>query len=274
MVQLTANLSAGLIELLQSEAVSIEALEVGPWFSVEQIRHYQQMLPGWKFYFHHSNLISRLKWVAGTAELLQGYLQCTQSPWISTHYSLLPPGHVWLAARFGWYLPPPDPVKAAQWFTEQVAKLKQLSELPVLLENMPSFPTRKYAFETAAESISEILNRTYSMFLLDLAHARVTASVFNLDVHEYLSNLPLEKVVQIHVSGPRFKNGHLNDAHEDLQDEDYLLLEWVLRHTNPQMVTLEYFKDRQKLYTQLIRLQKIIASANSAGANSAREFSE
>lgn len=110
-------------------------------------------------------------------------------------------------------------------------------------------------------------------FLLDLAHARVTASVFDLDVHEYLTSLPMEKVVQIHVSGPRFKNGHLYDTHEDLQDDDYLLLEWVLRHTIPQMVTLEYFKDRQKLYKQLIRLQEIIAGISSAGANSAREFS-
>jgi len=247
---------------------------VGPWFSLDQIRHYQQQLPDWKFYFHHSNLISRLKWVPGTAELLQGYLQCTQSPWISAHYSLLPPGHVWLAARFGWYLPPPDPIKASKWFAEEVGKLMQLSGLPVLLENMPSFPTRKYAFETAAESISEILNRTDSMFLLDLAHAQVAASVFDLDVTEYLSSLPLEKVMQIHVSGPRFMNGRLYDANEDLQEEDYLLLEWVLRRTNPQMVTLEYFKDRQKLYTQLIHLQEIIVSSSSLSANSAREFSE
>lgn len=258
-IQLTANLSAGLVALIQAQSVRLDAVELGPWFRIEQILAYRQQLPGWKFYFHHSNLAARLKWLPGTGRLLRAYLECTQSPWISLHYSMLLPGYAWLGAKFGLYLPPPDFERSIQWFVAEVNRLKGFG-LPVLLENMPSFPTGRYAFETSVENITRILDLTDTSFLLDLAHARVVASVFGLDVHDYIDNLPLEKVRQIHVSGPRLKNGHLYDAHEDLQEEDYELLKWVLAKKKPEVVTLEYFRDREKLQAQLLRIEEFIRS--------------
>lgn len=258
-IALTANLSEDLIELIQSDAVQIDAVEVGPWFSVEQIRQFQQRLSGCDFRFHNSNLVSRLKWLPDRKNSLHEYLQCTNSPWLSIHYALLPPGYVWIAARLGWYFPSPNPTYLAKRFVGRIKRLKELTGLPVLLENMPSFATHKYAFEVAPDHIRDALEQTTSGLLLDIAHARVVASVFELDVYEYFRRLPLEKVRQIHLSGPRRRNGYLYDAHEDLQAEDYLLLEWVLAHSKPEVVTLEYFKNRKRLYDQLIRIQEIIA---------------
>ena len=260
MIQCTANLSDGLVYLIQSEAIQINAVEVGPWFSVKQIIQYQQLLPGWKFYFHHNNLIFNLKWVPGATNSLRTYIQCTKSPWLSFHYSLLPPGYARFATKYGRYLPLPKSSHSAKWFVDEVFKLKRVVQLPLLLENMPSFPTNKYALEILAENICEILALTDTAFLLDIAHARVVASVFGLDVCKYISRLPLEKVAQIHISGPRDRNGYLFDAHEDLCEEDYSLLEWVLARTNPQVVTLEYFKDRERLREQLTRIQEIIVT--------------
>ena len=133
-------------------------------------------------------------------------------------------------------------------------------DLPILIENMPAFPTRKYAFETSAESISEILARTGADLLLDLAHARVVASVFGRDVHDYLAELPLEKVRQIHTSGPREKGGVLHDAHEVLEEQDYRLLAWVLERCDPEVVTLEYFKDKHRLGEQLVRIRELVSA--------------
>lgn len=257
MIQLTANLSPGLVELIRSKSVHVDGIEVGPWFRVEQICEYRRLFPEWKFYFHHSNLIPRLKWIPGTRKLLRAYIACTQSPWISLHYSTLPPGYAWLGTKLGLYLPPPDFERSIQWFVSEVNHLKDFG-LPVLLENMPSFPTGRYAFETHTENITRILDLTETGFLLDLAHARVVASVFGLDVHDYINKLPLEKVRQIHISGPRLKDGYLYDAHEDLQDEDYALLACVLAKKKPEVVTLEYFRDQAKLCEQLLRLDTIV----------------
>jgi len=257
MIQLTTNLSAGLLALIHLKSIRIDGVEVGPYLNIKKLERYKQQLQELKFFFHHGGLLPRLRWFPGTARQMEVYLCCTQSPWLSFHYSLIPPGYAWLGARAGLYLPPPDFEGSVRWSIDAIDRLKKY-HLPLLLENMPTFPTCRYAFETAAESIKDILVQTNVDFLLDLAHARIVASVFGLDVHDYIERLPLDKMRQVHVSGPRFRNGHMYDAHEDMLEEDYALLKWVLARTKPEVVTLEYFRDRDKLYRQLIYLEKII----------------
>lgn len=258
-IQISADLSNGLIDLLQANAVEIDAVEVGPWFSPGQIQAYRQQLPDLPFYLHYSNRVSHPKRLKAGARKLQAYLDSTGTPWISVHYSLLPRGYAWIASRFGLYLPPPDPKVEEKRFIEAVNQLKISTGLPVLLENMASFPTYKYAHETAPENIANVLAATGCGFLLDLAHARVAASVLKLDVQEYLLSLPLSKVRQIHLSGPQIIKGSLCDTHKDLQDEDYGLFTWVLKRTRAEIVTLEYIQDRTSLLAQLDRIRDIIA---------------
>jgi len=81
-------------------------------------------------------------------------------------------------------------------------------------------------------------------------------------VYAYLEELPLDRVVEIHVSGPRFENGWWHDYHDTLQTEDYALLEWVLRRSTPRVVTLEYWKDIAQVREQLLRLSRLIAQAD------------
>ena len=70
--------------------------------------------------------------------------------------------------------------------------------------------------------------------------------------------LPLDRVVQIHVSGPRVQEGRLVDVHETLQAIDYELLRFVLARTDPQVVTLEYIRDRDALREQLVQLRSLL----------------
>jgi uncharacterized protein (UPF0276 family) len=263
MIQLTANLSDALLDLFQSDgahvsAALVDAVEVGPWFSLAQIHRFQSQLPGWQFYFHAGNAVMAL----GTARRLKAYLRATAGPWTSCHLSLLRPGYIWLALRWGWYLPSPNVPRAVDRFVRRVAALARAVDLPILLENMPAPPDEKgrYAFDADPDIINEILARTGCHLLLDLAHARVAAAGQGLDVHDYLALLPLDKVLQIHVSGPGMRDGHLRDLHEPLQEVDYALLDWVLARTRPQVVTLEYFKERQPLHEQLTRLRGMLES--------------
>jgi uncharacterized protein (UPF0276 family) len=258
-IKLTAKLSDGLVELVRSGAVDVDGVEANPWLDVQQVRAHRYQLPDWTFYFHHGDLVSQLKWVPGTGARLREYIEVTQTPWLSFHCSLLPPGYVRVGTKLGWYPPSPNPARSVERFVAGVDKLKGLN-LPILLENMPSFPTTQYAFETSAETISEILAQTGADLLLDLAHARVVASVFGLDLHNYLTGFPLEKVKQIHTSGPRERGGVLYDAHEVLAEEDYRLLAWVLERSDPEVVTLEYFKGKQRLREQLVRIRDIVGA--------------
>jgi uncharacterized protein (UPF0276 family) len=72
-----------------------------------------------------------------------------------------------------------------------------------------------------------------------------------------LNTLPLERIIEIHVSGPRWLDESLVDVHDTLLDEDYTILCEVLTRSNPTAITLEYARDRQALIEQLARLRII-----------------
>jgi uncharacterized protein (UPF0276 family) len=176
----------------------------------------------------------------------------------------LPIGYIWLAVRLGVPLPIPDANKGTKRLLRQITKLTQNTDIPVLLENMAALPRIKPPFEVQPEWIGKILQTTDLGFLLDTAHARIAAYFLDRDIYEYLDQLPLHRIVQIHTSGPRVIAGDLRDAHEALQDEDYELISWLLEFIQPRVVTLEYIKDEATLRDQLNRLRQIVDAGEGA----------
>jgi uncharacterized protein (UPF0276 family) len=261
-IQLTTNLSDPLLELLRHGPVPLDGVEVGPWFSVRQIREYRQALPGVPFYFHGGDLIERVGLLPGAVSKIAAYVNSTESPWVSMHITMWWPGMVWLMLRHGWRMPLSDPEKATRRFIHQVKKLARAIRVPVTLENAEPLPFDGYDFEVRAERISKVLEQTGCGFVLDTAHARVSAAVLGMDVRDYVCALPLARVVQVHVSGPRTREGRLVDAHEPLQAIDYELLDFVLARTRPRVVTLEYIREREALRAQLCDLRMVLESRN------------
>lgn len=253
-MKLSVNYSAALIELLRHSEELIDAIEWVDKLPLELIAQTRIEFPALPFHFHPGRMHAGLNWLAH----LQAYLQaCPQSPFVSIHLSPLP--YLWTQARMqqGWLLPGPIPAFAIQRFVKEVNHLKQQVELPVILENMPSLHPQRYRFESEPAVICQVLEATQTGFLLDLAHARIAAQARGLSPQAYLAALPLERTQQIHLAGVRAgQDGRLYDAHESLLEEDYQLLDWVLECTQPDWITLEYFReDPQALQSQLSRLQ-------------------
>ncbi|MFH1086586.1 MAG: DUF692 family multinuclear iron-containing protein [Chloroflexota bacterium] len=155
--------------------------------------------------------------------------------------------------------------------------------VPLILENVPLYPNRAHLHVAAPDFVAEVLARTGFGLLLDLAHARVTASLLGLDMHAYLEALPLERVVELHLSGPRpvrsmaperqaavyenaatiadvlpFGPESLVDVHELMAEEDYALLAWTLERARPRAISLEYYRDAAALRVQLERLNAML----------------
>ena len=146
--------------------------------------------------------------------------------------------------------------------------------VPVLVENMPRWSRHGPAYVVNPAFISSVIEATRCGLLLDLAHARVAARYQGEPVRDYLARLPLDRLVEIHVSGPRplpaskgTSGGRLFDAHEPVQEPDYALLAWVLERTRPRAVTLEYSKDRAQLKAQLDRLRRLLDDPISSPAS-------
>lgn len=255
-----------MLELIRDDKAPIDAVEVGPWFSVRQIRDYRRALPGLPFHFHGGDLIERVGLIPGTISKIRAYLHCTASPWASMHVAMWLPGMIWLARRHGWHPPRPNPMRATRRLIWQVKRLAGSIKVPVTLENTEPLPFEGYEFEVKPGRITKVLEQTRCGLLLDTGHARVSAAVLDMDVNDYLNSLPLDRVVQVHVSGPRVCDGRLVDAHEPLQQIDYTLLDWVLARTRPQVVTLEYIRRRDALRDQLFRLRDMLDSHNKKRA--------
>jgi uncharacterized protein (UPF0276 family) len=254
MPALTVNYSKALVQLVRGGDLRVDGVEVGGYLSPAQILVAQRELPGVRFEFH----ASRLGLFPFTRRILDAYLKVTQSRWISCHISMLSPLEVNLGMRWQKYVLFTRPEQAQQSLIQNVRRLSSTASLPVILENMPGFPDPRHKFECDPIIINRILQATGCGLLLDLGHARVGAMHHGVSPEAFLELVPLDRTRQIHVSGPRLRNGVLYDAHEPLSAEDYALLKWTLARTQPEVVTLEYYRDLEALREQVLHLQKML----------------
>jgi uncharacterized protein (UPF0276 family) len=132
-------------------------------------------------------------------------------------------------------------------------KRRYLRRGELLLENLDYNPRDKSgAYEYVCEPafIRDILDATGCRMLLDFGHANCSAqNMGHSDVMGFIFSLPLEKVVEVHMSGAGRKDGLAHDTHLLIHREgqpEVGYLERALqsgRMTALRAVTLETFDD-------------------------------
>ena len=255
-IQLASSMCSALVELIHADDAPIDRIEIGPWFTVDAIHDLHQQLPDWKFHLHDGDLHNNFGTLDPVIEQMRAQHAVTDSPFLSLHITLMFRGMVRIR-KFG----VPFPRLSHQFMTKRlIRRIKKVREglnKPVILENMPGFP--KYTVEAQPNRITAICEATDCDLLLDLGHARCAADNLNMDIYTYLLSLPLERIKQIHAHGPRIGRwDKLEDTHEPMQSIDYELLTWLLERCHPQIVTLEYWKDKTAIREQLYRIREII----------------
>lgn len=193
------------------------------------------------------------------AARIDAALDATGAPWLSLHV-----GFAAATVAFDDGMKPTSPVLSRDaTLAAMTATVRQVAArvgVPVLLENLDLQPGGAYEHVCDPGFLRELLQATDTLLLLDLAHAQVSASRMGLPIGSYLDALPLERVRQVHLSGPRERGGVLWDAHETLRDVDLRLLQEVLARTEPWAVTLEYGRDAGALEAQLALLRQRVTT--------------
>ena len=182
----------------------------------------------------------------------------THAPWLSVHLGFSAAEVVF----DGWNQPRSPVLERDELFANICRNARALAAaipVPLILENLDYCPGGAYEHICEPDFISAVLEETGLGLLLDLAHARVSAARLGTPIDAYLARLPIERVQQMHVSGPRPRDGVLADAHEPLLEEDYALLEEVLNVVKPRAITLEYNGNEAALCEQLHRLRDVLA---------------
>jgi uncharacterized protein (UPF0276 family) len=185
-------------------------------------------------------------------------LDAAHTPWLSLHL-----GFASERVHFdGHMLPDSPPLPRDALLERIVANVNRVKDaighdVPLLLENLDYCPEGAYEHVCEPTFIGAVLEATGSWLLLDLAHLQVTASWLDTPVETLLAQLPLERVREVHVSGPRplaGNSGRLADVHETLTERDLELLRATLRVCQPRAVVLEYKRDALELRRQLARV--------------------
>ena len=150
--------------------------------------------------------------VPGAIKLVDDYLKSTESPWLSMHITFLLPGLRSIFVRRGWKIPSIHPDRATRGFVRKVRTLSHHIKVPLILENPDPIPLCEN-YEIQTKRIANILEAADCGLLLDIGHARLSAESLGMKTEQYMENMPLNRIVQVHVSGPRIRDGRLFDAH-------------------------------------------------------------
>lgn len=182
------------------------------------------------------------------------------TPWFSLHL-----GFASERVRFDAHmLPESEPLGRDDLLTrivESVRRAKTYLDLPLLLENLDYCPEGAYEHVCDPTFISEALEETDCGLLLDIGHLVVTASWFETDPQALLARMPLERVVEVHLSGPRPLDGNagrLDDVHDEVGEREVRLLRSVLEQARPKAVVLEYRREARALREQLTMLGGVV----------------
>jgi len=138
---------------------------------------------------------------------------------------------------------------------ENLSWLKQLLNarpIRIALENNNYYPTEAYAHVKEPDFINQLVNDNGVLFLFDLAHAHISTHNMGSSYDGYISQLPLERTVQLHVSQWAVDDhGMAFDSHDlpgqILNREAFSLV----NQYGVEFITIEYYKDSGKLLALL-----------------------
>ena len=256
--QLAALYSQPLMALLAEGKALVDRIVVCPWHTEAQIRQARSRRP---LLLHNMPAPFVLnqpdpfdKAIMAQAERL---LDLVDPAWFSLNFGL----GVKASQHDGQVTPRSETQPRSRVYLNtchNVARLKRWLAVPLLLENPAYQPNSAYEYACEPLFLTAVLDAVDCGFLLDVAHARVSAHNLGFDEERYFRSLPLFRVREVHATGSRLREGAMTGAHEPLQDEDWETLAFTLARTKPEVVTLEYTRDKDLLRDQLQRLRGML----------------
>lgn len=241
------------LALLDQDPTIVDILKVGPWIGLDQMQHLAKLHPS--LLHCHDGLVQRQLDV----KALTGWVAQINPPWLSLHLGLPEDNPYLFWQRTGIRWPLVDRRKATRWALRNLKALQSAVTVPIAIENQAHHRRSGHDYLVSPLFIKEIVRKGNTHLLLDLGHARVSAAMRQETPQQYLDQLPLTHVIEIHISGPRMYRGRLRDLHQPLQAVDYALLTYAIqRCPNLQAVTLEYYGSIDSLHDQLLHLRQML----------------
>lgn len=129
-------------------------------------------------------------------------------------------------------LPVPYTDEALKHIVQRIREVQDYLERPIALENPSTYLEFKSSSMPEAEFIARMAEESGCNLLLDVNNVFVTCYNHRLDAKAYLDCLPLDRVIQVHLSGHTHKGTHIIDTHDaHVIEEVWNLYKYVV-HTS------------------------------------------
>ena len=141
---------------------------------------------------------------------LKALTRRTRTPWVSDHLCW---GSV--DGTFSHdLLPLPYNSEVARHTGRNLRQAQDFLEVPVAVENLSSYAEFQASTMTEWEFLTAVVEEADCGILLDVNNIFVSSVNHGFDPHEYLENIPHERVMQIHVAGHSRHDRFILDTHD------------------------------------------------------------
>lgn len=130
--------------------------------------------------------------------------------------------------------------------------------IALAIENNNYYPTPAYEDVTEGDFLKKVVEETDIRFLLDIAHAMVSAHNLKRPYVEYLDSLPLSETIQLHICTPNLEQDVAYDAHELPNAFLFEEVQRLISILPVKYLTIEYYKDPNQLMQSLATLRQLI----------------
>ena len=232
-MKFAVNYSTPIAILIEQGEVKVDLLKCPEWDGIVQAA--RKVAP---VYIHFEISLGTRKVQNLNYGLIRRMLETTETPYLNTHLSN-------------------DRSRSAATEENRMVMLKEwredlgflrekLPDVKLIAENLPwheFMPELEIACEPSL--ISEIIEEYDLGLLLDLSHAQISAGMMGMDYRDYIAQLPLNRLAELHITGIREYNGYPTD-HFEMQANDWAVAEWAAAQIEsgnwrkPEIVAFEY----------------------------------
>lgn len=157
-------------------------------------------------------------------------------------------------------LPLPYTKEAVLNTAERIKYVQDYIGLPVAVENVSSYLEYRDSEMTEWQFLSEVCERADCGMLLDVNNIFVSSRNHSFDPKEYLANIPLERVAQIHIAGHSDRHGYLLDTHDNfVRLEVWQIYEQLINQIGPTNTLLEWdanIPDFEVVHNEALKARK------------------
>ena len=160
--------------------------------------------------------------------------------------------------------PIPTSRRSLAVMVDHAKELSDVCQRPLILENITSHITLKGEL-SEPQFLNELCDRTGCGLLLDATNLFINSRNHRFDPLQWLDELNLSNVVQMHVVGYSFHDGVWSDHHgAAIQDELFELVEYIVARSPVRAVIIErdaHFPPITEIESELRRLEEVCESA-------------